>query len=307
MIAQIIIATIVFLMIYKIGMSFVSADKIKKRRIAELADTDESFAEIQEEIEGEKSSLARLMEVLVGGVKDTGNEMSVLRTQLMQAGWTSPNAPAYYMFFSTFGWLLAIVLGGLFYLIAKKYDGAMFYAVMMVGIFNCSMLAFGANLWLKNSIARRQAVLKRSFPDALDLLLICVESGLALDAALVRVCKELKYPHPEITKEFNRTRYELTVLNDREKALNNLALRTDLFAFKSLVTALLQAEKFGTSLVETLRVLSDEYRHERMMVAEEKAAKLPTKITVASIPFMLLALILLIASPAVLSISGSVE
>ena len=152
----------------------------------------------------------------------------------------------------------------------------------------------------KNAKEKRHKILTQSFPDALDLLLICVESGLALDAALARVCRELKYVHPMITEELNRARIELTLLNDRSKALQNLADRTDLMAFKSLVAALLQSEKFGTSLVETLRVLSDDYRQTRMMMAEEKAAKLDAKITMVTIPFMLIALFVMILSPAII-------
>lgn len=299
----VVIAIGIFILAYKLGMSFSGADKKSRQRIADLIDTEEDFMEVQDEFGAQKSQLAESLEGFVRPFRDVEKEESALKVRLMQAGWASPSAPAIYMFMATFGWVIAAVFGVFAYMLASKYDGAMFWVIAILSLFCCMMIAFGAQLVVANSIERRKKSLVRSFPDALDLLLVCVESGLALDAALARVCRELKYVHPEITKELNKTRLELTMLNDREKALQNLTKRTDLVAFKSLVAALLQSEKFGTSLVETLRVLSDDYRQTRMMLAEEKAGKLPAKIAVASIPFMLIALLILIVSPAIISIS----
>lgn len=304
---EIIIFLVIFLPIFfiaiKVGLSFTTENKTTKKRVADLADTDESFMQLQEDFGAEKSALANTFENLVnnfgGNAKENKDELAF---KLTRAGAVSPNAPAYYLFFSSFGWIIGLGILLLFYVVAKGQPD-FFWAIMGIGAFNAVLATFGAKLWLKNSIEKRQKVLLRSFPDTLDLLLVCVESGLALDAALARVCKELKFAHPEMTKELNRTRIELTLLNDREKALNNFARRTDLVAIKSLVAALLQSEKFGTSLIDTLRVLSDDYRHTRMMVAEEKAGKLPTKIAASTIPLMLLALLMLIASPAIIQAS----
>ena len=289
----------VFLVALKVGMSFSTEGKISRRRVANLVDTESSFVEIQEDFEREKSFLASAFERLVSNFRSLGEEGDELSYKLYRAGATSPNATAYYLFFSTFGWVLGLFLFFLFYAVAKSHKD-LFLIIVGVGVFNALLATFGAQLWLKNSIEKRQKILLHSFPDTLDLLLVCVESGLALDASLARVCKELKFAHPEMTEELNRTRIELTMLNDREKALNNFAKRTDLIAVKSLVAALLQSEKFGTSLVETLRVLSDDYRNTRMMLAEEKAGKLPTKIAVSTLPLMLMALLTLITSPAVI-------
>lgn len=303
-ILTVIVFIVIFVLVYKLAISFSSTDQKSKRRIAELLNDSDDMEELHGEFGQEKSSLAGSLEGMVKPFKDTNKEESRLKLKLMQAGWSSPNAPAFYMFAATFGWIFAVVLGFVFYQVANKYEGGMFLAVAGLAMFCCLMIAFGAQLALDNSIKKRQETLVYSFPDALDLLLVCVESGLAIDAAMARVCKELKYVHPEITEEINKTRYELAMLNDREKAFNNLAKRTNIMAFKSLVGALVQAEKFGVSLVDTLRVLADDYRSARMMAAEEKAAKLPTKITVASIPLMILALILLITAPAAIKLAG---
>jgi pilus assembly protein TadC len=164
---------------------------------------------------------------------------------------------------------------------------------------------YGPELYIANSRSKRELLLIRSFPDALDLLLVCTESGLALDGALARVCKELGSAYPEITEELNKTRLELTLLNDRSKALGNLAERTDLVPFRSLVASLVQTEKFGTSLTDTLRVLADEYRNTRLMLAEQKAGRLPVMMTVPLITLLLPALFMIIMGPAVVNMMAA--
>jgi tight adherence protein C len=156
---------------------------------------------------------------------------------------------------------------------------------------------FGAHLYITNATQKRKKTLLRSFPDGLDLMVVCVESGLALDAAINRVCAELAYAHPQLAKELNRTRLELALLNNRSQALANLAERTDLVAFRSLAAALIQTERFGTNLTDTLRVLSDDYRQTRLMQAEEKAGRLPAMMAVPLITLLLPALVLIILGP----------
>jgi tight adherence protein C len=161
---------------------------------------------------------------------------------------------------------------------------------------------YGSNLFLRNRTDKRKVVLQRSFADALDLLLVCVESGLPLDSALARVCRELKKAHPAITAELDRTRIELNVLNDRIQALTNLSERTDTPGFRSLTSSLIQSEKFGTSIADTLRGLSDEYRTTRMLYAENKAARIPALITVPLIFFIMPAFMLIIMGPPIIKI-----
>lgn len=174
---------------------------------------------------------------------------------------------------------------------------------LVLGIIFIFLGFYGVDIYIKNVTQKRQTVLLRSFPDALDLIVVCVESGLALDGALTRVCKELGRAHPEITKELNQTRIELALLNDRPKALMNLGDRTGLVPFRSLVAALIQTEKFGTSLTDTLRVLSEDYRLTRLMLAEQKAGRLPVLMTIPLILLLMPAFVLIILAPPFIRVS----
>ena len=270
-----------------------------------LAETDEGLAEVQNSYNQERSFMAAFLENMVRPFRNVDKQREDVYRKLYQAGKTSADSVSYYFFFSTYGWLLGLIFAVVMFKLGFSNQGAVKYAYYFLAILLGIGFTFGAKMMLDSARQKRQEVLTRSFPDSLDLLLICVESGLALDASLARVSKELKHVHPEITEELNRTRLELTLLNDRAKALTNLAERTDLTAFKALVAALLQSEKFGTSLVGTLRVLSDDYRQTRMMLAEEKAAKLDPKITAVTIPFMLVALLILIMTPAAIQLKSN--
>lgn len=216
----------------------------------------------------------------------------------IQAGIYSPSAIGVFYFFRVVALPIALLVA--FILITGHSEGIMRLLKVGGALLFVFLAWFGPSIYLTNLKQKRQKVLTRSFPDTLDLILVCVESGLALDAALARVCRELDRAHPEITKELNRTRMELTLLSDRSVALQNLSERTDLVAFRSLVAALMQTEKFGTSLTETLRVLSDDYRNTRLMVAENKAGKLPALMTIPMILLMMPAFMMIILGPAIL-------
>jgi tight adherence protein C len=177
-------------------------------------------------------------------------------------------------------------------------------ASILAGGFLMFVGLFGANLFITNSRQKRQKKLLRSFPDGLDLMVVCVESGLALDAAINRVADELGGAHPLFAKELGKTRLELALLNNRSQALMNFANRVDLVAYRSLVAALIQTEKFGTNLTDTLRVLSTDYRQTRLMLAEEKAGRLPALMAVPLILFLLPALFLIILGPAVVRVKA---
>jgi tight adherence protein C len=161
------------------------------------------------------------------------------------------------------------------------------------------------DIWLKNKITKRSAEIRKGLPDALDLLVICAEAGLTVDAAFHRVAKELGRAYPELGEEFSLTAIELGFLTDRRQAFENLAMRTDLDSIKGVVTTMIQTEKYGTPLASALRVLSAEFRNERMMRAEEKAARLPAIMTIPLILFILPVLFIVILGPAACSISDS--
>jgi len=216
-----------------------------------------------------------------------------------RAGIASPDAPVIYQLYKYICGP-ALVLVAIYVLFLPSATTSIRIAHLLVTGILAVLGVMGADLYINNQRDKRQKILGRSFPDALDLLLVCIDSGLALDGALSRVCRELGSARPEITLELNRTRIELTLLNDRARALTNLAERTDTLPFRLLVSSLIQSERFGTSLIETLRVLSEEYRNMRLMSAEEKAGRLPTLITIPLITLMMPALFLIILGPAII-------
>jgi tight adherence protein C len=163
----------------------------------------------------------------------------------------------------------------------------------------------GPEIFLKNKATKRTLEIQRGLPDALDLLVICAEAGLTVDAAFNRVAKELGRAYPELGDEFALTAIELSFLNERKLAFNNLAYRVNLEAVKGVVTTMIQTERYGTPLASALRVLSAEFRNERMMRAEEKAARLPAIMTIPLILFILPTLFVVILGPAACSISDN--
>jgi tight adherence protein C len=168
------------------------------------------------------------------------------------------------------------------------------------------ILAYKApDIFLKNKIKKRTDAIRKGLPDALDLMIICAEAGLTVDAAFNRVARELGKAYPELGDEFALTSIELGFLTDRRSAFENLAARIDLEAVRGVVTTMIQTEKYGTPLASALRVLSAEFRNERMMRAEEKAARLPAIMTVPLILFILPTLFIVILGPAACSISDN--
>ena len=298
---------LVFIVVYTLGSKMFDKNQKSTKRVEELIDTEETFDEIKRRQEQEERRTP-LAEFCYSACRMCGIDMEGFtkshKIKMHRAGVAGDTAIAYFAFMKYFGWIFAALFIFYVYTLNPFQSGMKFWMVMIVAAFLGIYILFGAHLWLSNRIIKRKQVLMHSFPDALDLLLVCVESGLALDAALARVCKELQHVHYEMTKELNKTRLELTLLNDRERALNNLSERTDVAPIKTLVAALIQSEKFGTSLIETLRVLSEDYRLQRLTLAEEKAGRIPATMTIPLILLMLPALLILILSPALIQALG---
>jgi tight adherence protein C len=155
-------------------------------------------------------------------------------------------------------------------------------------------------IFIKNKISKRKKLLRKQLPDALDLLVVCAEAGLALNAALDRVVREMGRSSVEISDELGLLLIELNFLDERRKAFSNLCDRSDLDEFRSIANTLQQAEKYGTPLAQALRVLGADFRQERLSKAEEKAARLPAILTVPMILFILPTLFIVIIGPAIL-------
>ena len=231
----------------------------------------------------------------------------IVKTQqkLMQAGIRTKEL-AFFIIFARF--VLPVVFGVLAIVLIyfveywPTWGGFRRYATV-------AAVTFGAyrapDLWLKNKVTKRSHAIRKGLPDALDLLVICAEAGLTVDASFGRVAKELGKAYPELGDEFGLTAIELGFLNERRQAFENLANRVDLEAVRGVVTTMIQTEKYGTPLASALRVLSAEFRNERMMRAEEKAARLPAIMTVPLILFILPVLFIVILGPAACSISDN--
>jgi len=233
------------------------------------------------------------------------SQLKVAQVKLMQAGIRSKEwAPAV-----IFGRLvLPIVFGGL--MVFLVYGTEMFANWTPFKAYGLVAVTFimsykAPDIFLKNKITKRSHAIRKGLPDALDLLVICAEAGLTVDAAFGRVARELGKAYPELGDEFSLTAIELGFLTDRRQAFDNLAQRIDLDAVRGVVTTMIQTEKYGTPLASALRVLSAEFRNERMMRAEEKAARLPAIMTVPLILFILPVLFIVILGPAACSISDN--
>ncbi|MBW6523013.1 type II secretion system F family protein [Sphingomonas sp. RHCKR47] len=203
---------------------------------------------------------------------------------------------------------LPLVIGGFMVLWVYGLDAFPTWGpIKRYGIVAASfLLSYKApDIYLKNLINKRSDAIRKGLPDALDLLVICAEAGLTVDAAFHRVAKELGKAYPELGEECALTAIELGFLTDRRQAFENLSKRVALDAVKGVVTTMIQTEKYGTPLASALRVLSAEFRNERMMRAEEKAARLPAIMTVPLILFILPVLFIVILGPAACSISDA--
>jgi len=233
------------------------------------------------------------------------SQVKVVQQKLAQAGirkkeWAVAVIFARMVMPIVFGGIGALVIYGINYFpdwgTMKKFGG---FALTVGAGYK------GPDVFIQNMITKRTDAIRKGLPDALDLLVICAEAGLTVDAAFGRVAKELGRAYPELGDEFTLTSIELSFLTERRQAFENLAYRVNLDAVKGVVTTMIQTERYGTPLASALRVLSAEFRNERMMRAEEKAARLPAIMTVPLILFILPVLFVVILGPAACSIADA--
>lgn len=221
--------------------------------------------------------------------------------RLVRAGWRSRDAVVRFMFAKI---ALPIVFGFCAIILLYGFDAYHLSTLpkLLATIFAFAAGAYAPDVFVKNVASKRRDKLRKSLPDGLDLMVICAEAGLSLDATLKRVSEEMSHAALELADELSLTSLELGFLPDRRRALDNLSSRTDLPSIRALVTTLQQAERYGTPLAQSLRVLSAEFREERMLRAEEKAARLPALLTVPMIVFILPPLFVVLIGPAILDV-----
>jgi tight adherence protein C len=224
-----------------------------------------------------------------------------LKKDLVRAGLRAKEAPALFILFKLGLPVLLYIVGFLLTGVLGVGGGKPLIKLLVLIVLPlCAFMLPG--MWLKNTIQKRETNLRKALPDAFDLLVICAEAGLGLDAALDRVSKEIVQSQPVLAEEIGITAVELSFLPDRRMALNGLAERVQLPSVRALTNTLVQSERYGTPLAQALRVLSSELREERMMKAEEKAAKLPATLTVPMILFILPTLFIVLMGPAIMQV-----
>jgi tight adherence protein C len=253
-----------------------------------------------------KNEVADKVRSFLGSLKMLQDEqVDKAQRKLMQAGIRSKDLAVVVIFARL---VIPIVLGSIAIVLVYVIDFWPLWGVFKRYGFVAGTLILSykaPDIWLKNKINKRTAAIRKGLPDALDLLVICAEAGLTVDAAFNRVARELGKAYPQLGDEFALTSIELGFLTDRRSAFENLANRIDLDSVRGVVTTMIQTEKYGTPLASALRVLSAEFRNERMMRAEEKAARLPAIMTVPLILFILPVLFIVILGPASCSISDN--
>jgi tight adherence protein C len=228
------------------------------------------------------------------------SELSNMRLNFLRAGIRRENAPVIFWGIKSF---LALSFPAGFFLIRTAYLRLMPPSTtLMICTFLALVGFYLPGLWLHNRIARRKTKIFEGLPDALDLLVVCVEAGMGLDSAINRVAEETKFSHPVLSDELKFLNLELRAGKQRRDALRNLARRVDLEDLSSLVTLLIQTDKFGTSVAQTLRVYSDTLRTKRFQKAEEIAAKLPVKLMFPLILFIFPALFVTLLGPAAIRV-----
>jgi tight adherence protein C len=223
------------------------------------------------------------------------------REKLIQAGYRGQAPYVTYLFFRLVSPVVAFVVSMfyLFFVLEMDKPPTIKLGMALFAAFCGMQLPW---FFLKNKIQKRQLSIRRAFPDALDLLLICVESGMSIEAAFRKVSQEIGSQSIPLAEELTLTTAELSYLQDRKVAYENLAKRTDLEGVRSVCVALQQSERYGTPLGQTLRVMAQENRDMRMSEAEKKAAALPPKLTVPMILFFLPVLFIVILGPAAIRV-----
>lgn len=229
------------------------------------------------------------------------SDVSTIREALVTAGYRHPQAPILFMGAKLLSGILALGIVILLPASLLGFPTATTQLVMYVGAASAGY--FVPMLWLRYAISQRKDKIQDAFPDALDLMVVCVEAGLGLDAAISRVSSEIRFAHRELAEEFHLVSLELRTGLSRTEALKNLSRRIDLEEVSSLVALLVQTDKFGTSIGQSLRVHSDSMRVNRQLRAEELAAKIPVKILFPLVCFIFPSVFVVIVGPAAIKIA----
>jgi tight adherence protein C len=308
-VAMVLAAIAVSMTAYTLIMPMFVGESLAKRMKA-VASERERIRQRERErlVKSEKVSLRQTPKQLVSKVVEDFNlgkwlAQEAAREKLIMAGYRGHAPYITFLFFRLVTPILLFVGSVLYVFVISHMEKSL---PVKIGI--CIVAAYlglqAPMLFLKNAISKRQLSIRRAFPDALDLLLICIESGMSIETAFRKVSSEIVTQSVALSEEFTLTTAELSYLQDRKVAYENLAKRTGLEGVKSVCLALQQSERYGTPLGQSLRVMAQENRDMRMNEAEKKAAALPPKLTVPMILFFLPVLFVVILGPTGIKIAS---
>jgi tight adherence protein C len=295
--------------VYTLVLPLLAGESLDKRMKAVASERERIRARERERLnKNEKVSLRQTPKQLVSRVVEDFNLTKYLaqesaREKLSLAGYRGQAPYVTFLFFRLVAPIVMFIGAVLYVFVISHMEKSVPVKIgMCIGAAYLGLQA--PMLFLKNAISKRQLQIKRAFPDALDLLLICIESGMSIEAAFRKVSTEIVTQSVALSEEFTLTTAELSYLQDRKVAYENLAKRTGLEGVKSVCLALMQSERYGTPLGQSLRVMAQENRDMRMTEAEKKAAALPPKLTVPMILFFLPVLFVVILGPTFIRVSS---
>ena len=307
-IAVALVAIATFATILTIASPLLANDQLGKRMKSVASEREKIRAREREKLNASKG-LRHEPKAYMKQVVDQFNLSTWLGTdkakgQMLMAGFRGAQAETAFLFFRLVSPIVLLVVGAVYIFVIAGFEWPV--TIKIAAVIFCAYLGLKApELFVANTIKKRQKSLARAFPDAMDLLLICVESGMSIEQAFRKVGVEIGLQSIPLAEELTLTTAELSFLPDRRTAYENFATRTGVDSIKQIVTVLIQAERYGTPLGHALRVLGQESRDHRLLLAEQKAASLPPKLTVPMIVFFLPVLFAVILTPAIIQIQST--
>jgi tight adherence protein C len=305
------IAIATFATILTIAIPLLETDRLGRRMKIIASERERIRARERDRLNESKVSLRRQPKAYMKNIVEHFNLSSWLGTdkakkQMIMAGFRGPQAEVGFLFFRlvTPISLFVLTLIYLFFLSNLGWSNVVKIGVA-IGAMYVGLKA--PEIYISNTISKRQQSMGRAVPNALDLMLICVESGMSIEPAFRKVAQEIGAQSVPLAEELTLTTAELSYLSDRRLAFENLGVRTGLDSLKQISTVLTQAERYGTPLGQALRVVADESRQKRMSAAEKKAAALPPKLTVPMILFFLPVLFAVIITPAIIQVQATIR
>lgn len=302
------VAIATMLTILTVAMPLIESDTLSQRMKSVATERERIRVRARERMVADKNKRS-LRQETKAYMKQTVERFSLskwlgtdqAKTQMAMAGFRGPQAEVAFLFFRLVTPVLSLAISAFYTFVVSRFELAVTLKMGIV-VLSAYIGLKMPELYLKNTIGKRQQSMRRAFPDAMDLLLICVESGMSIEHAFRKVAQEIGVQSIPLAEELTLVTAELSFLPDRRSAYENLGLRTGIDTVRQITTVLIQAERYGTPVGTALRVVAQESRDTRMMLAEKKAAGLPPKLTVPMILFFLPVLFAVIMTPAIIQI-----